>query len=394
MIRRAASRPQADADALDARVLLHWKELARLEAAWREMHKRCRGRLFSSFDWLAAQYEAYGLPGELRIVTIWRGSSMEAAAALCLVRRQICPLVPFYRPRVLYGWGCRRSGFFEFLAVSRSALRALLRAVSEAAPRGGIELERFRICTRDAFITRSLRLQGFRLRNDRFQDCGIVESPEDWERFYQTRSHAFRAEAEAQRQQMAESGTELSMVTSGGAEVMQRALAVLRKSREEHHPAAEDLAQAPGREKLLAELWRRFAAAGNACCLLLHSQKGDFAFALGLRSGAVWHLIGTEVAATAAVSPPGSQLTCLALQTMIARRPSERIELNCGWRFSRGLETSAYQVRRMRAVPRGSLSDLVLRAAGIWQQALAQAGQNGAGCIWRVRVPWQQAGFR
>lgn len=155
-------------------------------------------------------------------------------------------------------------------------------------------------------------------------------------------------------------------------------------------PAAEELSGKPARAVLLAELWRRFSPAGNGCIVLLHRQGGDIAFALGLRSGTVWYLIFTEVAATEPASRPGSQLTCQALQAMTAQRPGDRIELNCGWRYSRGLETGAYQVRRLRAVPRGSLRDLLLQAEGLWRRVWGRDRAERPRSSGRTYAPWPQ----
>lgn len=349
--------------ALEIRVLTQWADLAAVEGEWRAMHQRCGGRLYSSFDWLAAQHAAFGVPEELRIFTIWQSGRMVAAAPMGLTRQRISKLLPFYRPRVLCGWRCNYTGFFEFLATSRDMLQMLLKTVCAAAPQGGIELETFRVCTRDGFIIGCLRAEGFQLLHDRAQGCAIVENLEDWDQFYQSRSKSCRKKIRGGRNHLKRAKVELAVFDKAGEEPVQRMLSL--SSRSWKQASGTGLAALEGGGTFLAELWNRFAAAGNGSIVLLHNGEQDIASSCGVRLGNIWYMLFTEFDETHAKLSPGRMVVCCALQALIDFGPNERVELVRRTHFSKDFETSAYQVQRLRAVPRGSLADWLLKAEGI-----------------------------
>lgn len=355
------STPKA---ALQTRVLTSWAAVAALEADWRSMHERCRGRLYSSFDWLAAQYAGFAAPGELRIVTIWQGAEMVAAAPMCLARRRMSKLLPFHRPQVLAGWTCNYTGFFEFLATSRDTLRALLKAVAAAAPRAGLELETFRVCTRDAFITRSLRLEGFRLWQDRAQGCAFAENVSSWDSYYETRSRSFRKKVRRGRNRLQRAGAGLAAFDRPDqAEAPRRMLALARRSWKQR--TGTGLAALPGAEVFLTELWARFSAAGDASIVLMHCRGRDIASSCALRLDGTWYCLFSDFDEEFAALSPGRLMVCRAIQALIGRGAQERIEFMRWTHFLKDFATSSYQVRRLRATPRGSFADWLLKTGDL-----------------------------
>lgn len=358
----------ASGTALESRVLSSWEAFAGLEAEWRSMHRRCRGRLYSSFDWLAAQHAGFGVPGELRIVTIWQGADMVAAAPMCLVRRRISKLLPFYCPRVLAGWTCNYTGFFEFLATSRDTLRALLKAVAAASPQAGLELEVFRICTRDAFITRSLRLEGFRLWEDRTLGCAIAENVSCWDGYLETRSTSFRRKLRRGRSRAQQAGAGLSVLDSSSQEdAPRRMLALARRSWKQR--TGTGLAALPGAKPFLEGLWARYSARGDACIVMLQCRAQDVASFFALRQDSTWYCLFSDFDEAFAALSPGRLTVCGGLQTLVAKGTQERIELMRWTHFLKDFATSAYQVRRLRAVPRGSFAHWLLKATAVLHKA-------------------------
>ncbi|MEX0303590.1 MAG: GNAT family N-acetyltransferase [Leisingera sp.] len=357
---RAASRGTPD-PALQVRVLTSWAAMTALEADWREMHVRCRGRLYSSFDWLAAQHAAFAAPGRLRIITVWHDTEMVAAAPMCLARRQVSKLLPFHRPRVLTSWVCSYTGFFEFLATSRTTLRALLKAVAAAASPAGVELEPFRVCTRDAYITRGLRLEGFRLWQDRIQGCAFAENLTCWDSYYETRSRSFRKKVRQGSNRLQQAGVALAAFDSPAQqEAPGRMLALSRRSWKQR--TGTGLAVLPGAEVFLGELWARFAAAGDASIVLLTFGKQDIASCCALRLGGTWYCLFSDFDEEFAELSPGRMMVCRALQVLIGMGAQERIEFMRWTHFLKDFATSAYQVRRLRATPRGSFAYWLLKA--------------------------------
>ncbi|WP_264212634.1 GNAT family N-acetyltransferase [Leisingera thetidis] len=360
----------AQPEALDTRVLTCWEDFAALEADWRAMHESCRGRLFSSFDWLAAQYAGFGVPGELRVVTVWQAGMMVAAAPMCLVRQRASKLLPFYRPRVLTGWLCNYSGFFEFLASSRETLRVLLAAVCKAAPRAGIELPMFRVCTRDVFTTRCLRLSGLELWQDREQDSSLAENLADWDSYCQTRSRSFRKKVRVSGKQLKQAKAETEAYTGPAEAPVQRMIALSRRSWKQK--SGTGLAALDGGDAFLCEFWRRFAGRKCGSLVLMRAEEKDIASFCAVRCQDTWYGLFTEFDEAYSDLSPGRSILYLGLQTVIGKGEPVRFEFGRRTHFLKDFETGSYQLRRVRGVRRGSrvywllkLEDLLRELTGL-----------------------------
>ncbi|KIC16255.1 GNAT family N-acetyltransferase [Leisingera sp. ANG-Vp] len=338
--------------ALEVQVLTSWADLAAREADWRAMHDNCRGRLYSSFDWLAAQQAGFGPPEALRIVTIWQGRDMVAAAPMCLIRKRFSKLLPLYRPRVLSGWVCSYTGFFEFLATSRDTLRALLEAVCREAPRGGIELPTFRLCTRDAFTTRCLRLGGLDLWQDRAQGASIAENLCDWDSYCQSRSRSFRKKVRVSSRELQRAGAEVEAFLSEAEEPVQRMLALSGRSWKQR--TGTGIAALHGGDVFLADLWRRFAGRDNGSLVLIRAENADIASFCAVRCKDTWYSVFSEFDEAYAGMAPGRASLYQGLQQLIARGQPARVEFGRRTHFLKDFETGSFQVRRVRGVPRGS----------------------------------------
>ncbi|MFY0311263.1 GNAT family N-acetyltransferase [Leisingera sp. D0M16] len=354
---RAVIQP-APPEALEARVLTRWEEFAALEAEWRAMHAACRGRLFSSFDWLAAQHAGFGLPGELRIFTIWQARRMVAAAPMCLVRKRFSMLLPFFRPRVLTGWLCSHSGFYEFLATSRETLRALLDAVCRAAPQAGIELAVFRVCTRDVFTTRCLRLGGLSLWQDRVQARSLAENLSDWDSYCQTRSRAFRKKLRNGERQLQRAKAETEVFRTADNAPVQRVFALAERSPKQRPESG--LAGLRG-GAFLSELWHRFAARDSGALILMRAGEQDIASFCAVRCKDTWYCLAADCDTAFSELSPRRSILCQGLQALIGEGTAARIDFGRRSRFLKDFETSSYQVRRLRGVRRGSRAHWLLK---------------------------------
>ncbi|KIC34088.1 GNAT family N-acetyltransferase [Leisingera sp. ANG-S5] len=337
---------------LQTRILNRWEDLAVLEPEWRRMHERCRGRLFSSFDWLAAQYAGFGSPGELRVITIWQASQMVAAAPMCLIRKRFSKLLPFFRPRVLTGWLCHYAGFFEFLATSRETLRALLEAVCKSAPRAGIELALFRVCTRDVFATRCLRIGGLELWQDRAQGSSIAENLTDWDSYCETRSRSFRKKVRISDRLLQEAKAELEVFQSQDTAPVQRMLVLSQRSWKQ--TSGTGLAALQGGSTFLHELWRRLAARGCGSLILLRAGEKDIASFCAVRCQDTWYGLFSEFDEEFSELSPGRSVMYRSLREVISQGRPVRFEFGRRTHYLREFETGSYQVRRLRGVRRGS----------------------------------------
>ncbi|MEW2912748.1 GNAT family N-acetyltransferase [Leisingera sp. JC11] len=354
-----AALQSAAPEQLQTRILSRWEDVAVLEPEWRSMHERCRGRLFSSFDWLAAQHAGFGPPGELRIVTVWQANRMVAAAPMCLVRKRFSKLLPFYRPRVLTGWLCNYAGFFEFLATSRETLRALLDAVCKTAPRAGIELALFRVCTLDVFTTRCLRLGGLELWHDRVQGSSIAENLTDWESYCQTRSRSFRKKVRVSSRQLHEAKVELEVFQSQDGAPVQRMLALSQRSWKQK--SGTGLAALQGGGAFLDELWHRLAARGCGSLVLMQVGKQDIASFCAVRCRETWYGLFSEFDEAFSDLSPGRCVMYYGLQAVTGQGQPVRFEFGRRTHYLRDFETGSYQVRRLRGVRRGSRAYWLLK---------------------------------
>lgn len=344
---------------LQSRILCRWEEVAALEAQWHSMHERCRGRLFSSFDWLAAQNAGFGPPGELRFVTIWQAEKLVAAAPMCLVRKRFSKLLPFYQPRVLTGWLCNYAGFFEFLATSRETLRALLEAVCKAAPRAGIELALFRVCTRDVLTTRCLRVGGLELWQDRAQGSSIAENLTDWDGYCRTRSRSFRKKIRISNRLLQETKAELEVFQSQDAAPVQRMLALSQRSWKQR--SGTGLSALQGGSAFLHELWQRLAARGRGKLVLMRAGEQDIASFCAVRCHDTWYGLFSEFDEDFSDLSPGRCVMYRSLQEVIGQDQPVRFEFGRRTHYLRDFETGSYQVRRLRGVQRGSRAYWLLK---------------------------------
>ncbi|MBY6058088.1 GNAT family N-acetyltransferase [Leisingera daeponensis] len=367
-----AALKAAAPEQLQTRILRRWKDVAQLEPEWRSMHERCRGRLYSSFDWLAAQHAGFGPAGDLRIITIFQAGRMVAAAPMCLVRKRFSKLLPFYRPRVLTGWMCKYAGFFEFLATSREALRALLGAVCRAAPRAGIELALFRVCTRDVLATRCLRLGGLELWQDRAQGSSIAENLTDWESYLQTRSRSFRKKVRVSNRQLQEAKAELDVFQSQDNAPVQRMLKLSQRSWKQK--SGTGLAALLGGGAFLQELWRRLAARGCGSLVLLRAGEQDIASFCAVRCQSTWYGLFSEFDEAFSELSPGRCVMYRSLQAVIGQGQPVRFEFGRRTHYLRDFETGSYQVRRLRGVRRGGLAFWLLKLEDALRGLTGQRG--------------------
>ncbi|WP_329133835.1 GNAT family N-acetyltransferase [Streptomyces sp. NBC_01476] len=109
-------------------------EFAALAPAWETLHRDCPPATpFQSHAWLHSWWLSYGVPGRLRLVLVWRGGELAAAA----------PLMRAYRPYpVLTGLGGAVTDYGDVLVDARAdadgAVSAALAAGVRTAARGSV----------------------------------------------------------------------------------------------------------------------------------------------------------------------------------------------------------------------------------------------------------------
>lgn len=116
-------------------------DFAALAPAWTRLHRGCASATpFQSHAWLYSWWLSYGVTGRLRLVLVWRGGELTAAA----------PLMRTYRPYpVLVALGGAITDYTDVLVDSRAdaggeVTAALARAVRRAARGAVIELREVR----------------------------------------------------------------------------------------------------------------------------------------------------------------------------------------------------------------------------------------------------------
>ncbi|MFZ1468330.1 MAG: GNAT family N-acetyltransferase [Paracoccaceae bacterium] len=333
----------------DLRLIRDWPAFLALERDWRDCHARASGSLFSAFDWLVAQQHAFGLPGALAFVTLWRDDRMVAAAPLVETRPQLSKLVKAYRPRALAPYGCKYTGFAEVLAETPADLDSLCTAILATAGRRVLDLGLLRqgevLDRLRATCTAARR----RLRETPAFDCGYIDLPANWDGYLAGRSRNFRKTLRKAQIRLEEMGGKLDLVPQFSPAVMARVLDV--SSRSWKGTAGTGVGAMAENASFVETICTALAPSGAVDILFLTAQGKDIAFCITLRHGLVQYGLWTEFDEVFAEVSPGRLAIGHALQGLISAGAVNRFDLIRRTHFLSDFSDDFYSTSHLQALP-------------------------------------------